>query len=83
MDHYGLSLAVMVKEAKGILWVHNRHGGCKLSVLLRKQDTNLATVIHDLFGNRFHEEASEKATSKLITAPLPDLWLEAHRLFRA
>ena len=79
MEHYGLSLVVTIRAAKAILWVHNRHGGAQLSFLLRKQHAMLATVIQDLFGNvELHEEATGK--TKLVTAPLPHLWLEAAQI---
>ena len=80
--HYGSSLAVIVRAAEAILWVHNRHTGCRLNFMLRNQHTNLAQVVRDLFGSGgFHEEASEKLS--LIKAPLPHLWLDAAQIVQS
>jgi hypothetical protein len=79
MEHYEVSLAVMVRAANAILWVHNCYDGCRLAFVLRKQDTMLEPIVQDLFGSAgFHEEASEDM--KLITAPLPHLWLEGAQI---
>jgi hypothetical protein len=79
MEHYGLSLAVMVRAANAILWVHNRYDGCRLAFVLRKQHIVLEPIVQDIFANAgFHQETSEDM--KLITAPLPYLWLEAAQI---
>jgi len=79
MEHYGLSLVVTIRAAESILWVHNRYGGCRLTFQLRKKHTMLVPVIQELFGNvKFDEEVREEM--KLITAPLPGLWLEAAQI---
>ena len=65
-----------------MLFVHNRVGGCRLSFLVREQHTNLPQVVQDLFGGvGCREEAREKA--KLITAPLPHLWLDAAQIVQS
>jgi hypothetical protein len=79
VEHYGLSLAVMVRAANAILWVHNRYDGSRLAFVVRKQHTMLEPIVKNLFGSGgFHEEASQNM--KLITGPLPHLWLEAAQI---
>lgn len=80
MESYGMSLVVMLRAAEGILCIHNRSGGCTLTFPIRNQDTMLAPVVQDLlFGNvRLHEGVREKM--KMVTAPLPHLWLEAAQI---
>lgn len=82
MEHPGLSLAVTIRAAQTVLWVHNRRGGCRLSFLQRKQHTKLGPVVQGLFGNiGLNEEANEDL--KLMTAPLPHLWLEAAQIVQS
>ncbi len=82
LEHYGLSLVVTVRAAEAIFWVHNRHGGSRLTFLLRKQHTLLAPIIQDLFRDLgFHEEAVHGR--RLVTAPLPHLWLEAAQILES
>lgn len=79
MEHYGLSLAVMVRAANAILWVHNRYDGSRLAFVLRKEHTMLEPIVQDLFGGvGFHQEPGENM--KLFTVPLPHLWLEAAQI---
>jgi hypothetical protein len=79
MEHYGLSLAVMIRAANAILWVHSRYDGSRLAFVFRKQHPLLEPIVQDLSGNAgFHEEAGEDL--KLITVPLPHLWLEAAQI---
>jgi len=79
MEPYGLSLVVTIRAAEAILLVHNRHTGCSLTFLAREQHKLLAPVIHDFSGKvGFREEG--KAGLKLISAPLPHLWLEAAQI---
>ena len=76
MEQYGLSLAITIRAAKAILWIHNRYGGPRLSFLVRDRHIMLAPVIQDLFGNVAFEEENKEGI-KQVTVPLPYLWLEA------
>lgn len=75
MEHYGLSLGVTIRAAEAILWLHNRYAGPKLSFLLQEQQTTLVPIFQDLFGNL--GVVQEAGREKLVTVPLPHLWLEA------
>jgi hypothetical protein len=79
LEQYGWSLAVTIKAAEAVLCVHNRHGGCKLTFPVREHDTNLAAVVQEVFANVGLQEATRRKV-KIITAPLPHLWLEAAQI---
>ncbi len=79
MEHYGMSLFVTIRAAKAILLIENRHCGCRLSFLLRKQQPMLAPVVQELFGNTGIEEEARDGV-RLVRAPLPPLWLEGAQI---
>ena len=79
MANYGVSLVLMFRAAEVILWVRNRSNGLKLSFWSRKENMSLKPMFQDLFGA---SELSEESVAygKLVTAPLPDLWLQAAQI---
>lgn len=79
MQPQGLSLVVFISVAKTMVWVHNRYDGYTLSVLLRQQDTNVTTLMQDLFGSIGYPEEA-KGKNKLVTVSMPTLWLEAAQI---
>src|SRR5262249_12673858 len=79
MAHYGVSLVLMFKAAEAILWVRNRSDGLKLSFWSPKEHMMLKPMFQDLFGAAGFSEENVKG-GKLVTVPLPNLWLEAAQL---
>lgn len=79
MEGHGVTLVVVLRAMEAFLYVQNRYGGNKLIFLQRKQDTGLAPILQEFSGNIEVREQSTEGV-KLVTIPLPHLWLEAAQL---